>query len=135
MKRLIIILCLTISLAFGYFGAGLSDGFKFNFSLFNYYSLKNAYKFYDDGDYKAALKEFLHFAGNDNSDAQYNVGVMYGFGMGTSIDHKMAAKWYRLAADQGHSDAQAQLALLHYNGQGVPQNYQEAVKWMTLAAE
>ena len=50
MKRLITTLCLTVSLAFGSFGVGLSGDYQKGVDA------------YDKGDYATALKEFMPLA-------------------------------------------------------------------------
>ena len=90
---------------------------------------------YDKGDYKTALREWLPLAEQGDSDAQYNMGVMYDFGKGVPQDYKEAVKWYRLSAEQGDATAQYNVGLMYKNGQGVPQDYKTAVKWYRLSAE
>ena len=41
--------------------------------------------------------------------AQYNLGNLYGYGIGTPKDDKEAVKWYRKAAEQGIANAQSYL--------------------------
>ena len=36
--------------------------------------------------------------------AQFNLGVLYNFGLGVPENHAEAARWYRLAADQGNAE-------------------------------
>jgi TPR repeat protein len=63
--------------------------------------------------------------------AQFNVGLMYDNGQGTSKSKEEATKWYRLAADQGRSDAQYQLGHMFYRHD----NYVEAARWFLRAAD
>ena len=67
--------------------------------------------------------------------AQYNLGVMYGEGVGVPENESEAVKWFRKAADQGYADAQYNLGLMYDNGEGVPENESEAVKWYRKAAD
>lgn len=87
------------------------------------------------GDFATALREWQPLADQGDSEAQYNLGVMYNNGQGVPQDYAEAVKWYRLAAEQGLKEAQGGLAYLYTSGQGVPQDYAEAVKWYRLAAE
>jgi len=67
--------------------------------------------------------------------AQFELGMMYGNGLGVIQDNKEAVKWYRLAAEQGSGVSQFRLASMYEEGEGVVQDYKEAVKWYRLAAE
>jgi TPR repeat protein len=90
---------------------------------------------YEAGDYATALKEFRPLAEQGNSDAQFNLGLMYDQGEGVPENDAEAVKWYRLAAEQGHEEAQTNLGWMYAHGEGVPENDAEAVKWYRLAAE
>ena len=90
---------------------------------------------YNAGDYATALQEWTPLAEAGDTNAQFNLGVMYENGRGVPQDYKEAMKWYTLAAEQGDADAQYNLGIMYDNGQGVPQDYKEAVKWYRLAAE
>ena len=87
------------------------------------------------GDYATALQEFRLLAEQGHAEAQNNVGVMFGNGLGVSQDHAEAAKWYRKAAEQGHVEAQKNLGGMYFKGVGVSQNHAEAAKWYRKAAE
>ena len=87
------------------------------------------------GDWATALQEWTPLAEAGDTEAQYNLGVMYDNGRGVLQDYKEAVKWYTLAAKQGLAEAQYNLGRCYSNGEGVPQDYKEAVKWYTLAAE
>ena len=65
MKRLIITLCLAINLALGSFGVGWSANFQ------------KGMEAYKNGDYATALKEWKPLAEAGDTDAQYNLGIMY----------------------------------------------------------
>ena len=108
-------------------------------------------------DYQEALKWYRKAVDQGNSRAQYNLGLMYIYGLGVAKDRAEARKWFQKAADQGHKDAESQLRELgvvsfspsspasvvdyakkgdaYYYGDGVPRNYEEAVKWYKMAAE
>jgi TPR repeat protein len=45
-------------------------------------------------------------AAQENTGAQYNLGVMYTNGKGVSKDAKQAVYWYKKAAEQGYAGAQ-----------------------------
>ena len=72
------------------------------------FSAGSAWADYDDGlaaykrgDYATALQEFRLLAEQGHAEAQNNVGVMFGNGLGVSQDHAEAAKWFCKAAKQG----------------------------------
>ncbi len=90
---------------------------------------------FENGDFAAALAEWKPLAEQGNTDAQYNLGLMYDNGDGVAQDDIEAMKWYTLAADLGDAKAQYKLGLMYNNGKGVPQDYKEAVKWYTLSVE
>ena len=84
MKRLIITLCLTISLAMGSFGVGLSGDFQKGLDAAQ------------NGDYATALKEWTPLAEEGDATAQFNLGVMYEKGEGVPQDYKTAEKMYQI---------------------------------------
>jgi len=86
------------------------------------------------GDYAAALAEFLPLARAGNPDAQAYIGAMYNDGKGVPQNYKKAAKWYRRAAERGDGIAQRRLGLMNHVGQGVPQDYVQAYMWYNLAS-
>ena len=47
-----------------------------------------------------------------DSNAQFNLGVMYEFGNGVNQDINRAIGWYYLAAQQGHVEAMGVLRIL-----------------------
>ena len=96
---------------------------------------QKGYEAYQNGDYATALKEWTPLAEGGNSDARYNLGLMYYNGWGVPQDYKEAAKWYRLGAEQGDADAQNNLGVMYDEGEGVPQDDKEAAKWFKLAAK
>ena len=89
---------------------------------------------YQRGDYATALREWRPLAEQGVADAQYNLGVMYGEGLGVPQDYAKAVGWWRKAAEQGHATAQYNLGVAYHNGEGVPQNYAQAHMWYNLAA-
>lgn len=89
---------------------------------------------YERGDYATALKEFRPLAAQGDAAAQYNLALMYDFGLGVPQDHAEAATWFRKAAEQGNADAQYALGVMYRNGQGVFEDFVFAYAWMNLAA-
>ena len=74
-------------------------------------------------------------AGNGSVVAQYNLGVMYRDGLGTSKNYETAAEWFERSARQGHEFAQYNLGVMYRDGLGVTQNYKKAMAWLFLSSE
>jgi TPR repeat protein len=73
-------------------------------------------------------------AENGNAEAQFCLGVAFGFGKGVAMDSAAASGWYRKAANQGHAPAMNNLAALHVAGNGVVKDETEAAILFTEAA-
>jgi TPR repeat protein len=89
---------------------------------------------YNNARYGTAIRAWKPLAELGHVDAQYNLGVMYGNGLGVLQDHQEAARLFRLAADQGDASAQFNLAIRYDHGLGVPQDNKAAVSLYHLAA-
>ncbi len=89
---------------------------------------------YVRGDYATAFREMKPLAEQGLASAQYNLGIMYGEGLGVPQDYAEAVKWYRKAAYHGHAGAQYNLGIMYGEGLGVPQDYVQAHMWFNLAA-
>ena len=87
---------------------------------------------YEAGDYQTALAEWRPQAEAGDTDAQYNLGLMYYEGECVPQDYAEAAIWYRRAAEQGVADAQNNLGVIYERGHGVPQDYLMAHMWYNL---
>lgn len=79
--------------------------------------------------------ELRQRAEQGDTEAQYDLGLMYANGEGVARDDEQAVRWFRLAAEQGDADAQFNLSFMYLNGEGVPQDYEEAIRWFRAAAE
>jgi len=88
-----------------------------------------------EGKYNEAFTYCSEAAELGDTNAQYNLGLMYAHGDGVPQDYAEAVKWYRKAAEQGHAVAQYILGVGYANGKGIQQNYAEAVTWFCKAAE
>ena len=80
------------------------------------------------------LADLRALAEAGDTEAQYNLGVMYDNGEGIPQDDAEAVRWYRLAAEQGSATAQYNLGVMYGTGEGVPQDNVEAHMWLNLAA-
>ena len=87
------------------------------------------------GSYQTAYTEWFPIAGSGDASAQYNLGVLYHYGLGVAKDFAAAANWYRLAASQSHPTAQAKLGYLLARGFGVEKNFTKSARWFREAAE
>jgi TPR repeat protein len=86
------------------------------------------------GDSQTALKLWRPLAEQGNASAQFNIGLMYKLGKGTSKDIDEAVKWFDRAARQGNVLAQINLGIAYEQGEGVPQNYLLAYVWYDVAS-
>ena len=95
---------------------------------------ENAADAFEREDYETAYKLILPLAEQGDAYAQFNLGLMYGNGLGVPQDYKEAEKWYRLSAEQGHPEAQYNLGQMYRRGQGVQQDYKEAERFHHICA-
>jgi TPR repeat protein len=85
-------------------------------------------------DYAEAARWYRRAADQGLAAAQFNLGLMYDNGQGTTQDYAEAARWYRKAADQGLAAAQFNLGVMYAKGRGVTQDCVQSHMWMNLAA-
>ena len=79
--------------------------------------------------------KWLEKAGKQRqTNAQYDLGLMYARGIGARQNFTVATQWFRKAAEQGHSGAQYMLAICYIEGLGVPKDLLEAVGWLKKSA-
>jgi TPR repeat protein len=86
------------------------------------------------GDYKKAHQLWLIEAEKGSAEAQANIGLLYGDGLGVPQSDKEAVKWYRMSAEQGERRAQYYMGTVYEDGRGIPQDYKEAARNYRLAA-
>lgn len=65
-----------------------------------------------DGDYHKAFSYLLPAAKKGNADAEYALGYMYFYGLGTPQDKEQGFRWMLRAANQGQVQAQQALTIL-----------------------
>lgn len=80
------------------------------------------------------LKALMTKANSGNPEAQYQLGIAYGHGLGVDKSEYEAMRWYRLAANSGYTDAQNDLAYLYETGPDGLKDMAEAVKWYMRSA-
>ncbi|VAW94039.1 hypothetical protein MNBD_GAMMA22-2117 [hydrothermal vent metagenome] len=61
----------------------------------------NAINATDQGNYSLALNLWTKLAEQGDSVAQYNVGVFYFKGLGTTVNKYEASRWFRIASQSG----------------------------------
>jgi len=103
-----------------------SDGYK-------EYKKGNAY--YNNGDYAQAVVWYQKAANKGESQAQYELGLVYMSGEGVSKNYNEGVSWLKKAAEQGHAQAQYNLSLAYYKGNGVAKSSTQSINWLTKSAE
>jgi len=87
------------------------------------------------GEEETEFEMTKRLAEGGNKIAQFNLGAMYGDGMGgVPEDDKKAVKWYTKSAEQGDADAQFMLGLIYRDGEGVPKDLVHAYAWFNVLA-
>lgn len=82
-----------------------------------------------------ATRWYKDLAEEGDTNAQYQLGVMYEVGWGVPVDGVRAAHWYELAAQDGHSKAQLRLGMMYLIGAGVHQSAIQGEKLITWSAQ
>ena len=62
-------------------------------------------RLYNKRDYYHAFELFMEAAVLEHVKAQYSVGALYEYGMGTESSFREAGKWYTIAASRGNAEA------------------------------
>lgn len=86
-------------------------------------------------DFPTALKEWKALAAKGDAEAQFQLGVMYGSGMGVESNIGTAVQWYAKAARQNHAKAAHVLSIAYRAGQGVKKDEAASLEWLKKAAE
>ncbi len=80
--------------------AALCAGFTLGLTAPAWAGLDEGVAAYLRADYAAALREWRPLAKQGNAKAQYNLGLMYGKGLGVPQDHVQAHMWFNVAASR-----------------------------------
>lgn len=89
---------------------------------------------YNRGDFETTLREIRPLADEGDSNAQFQLAMLYYRGRGVAQDYAKSRLWWEKAAVQGHRVAQYNLGILYHEGRGVPQDYDQARQWCEKAA-
>lgn len=89
---------------------------------------------YEQKDYAGALKEWRPLAEKGNSEAEFNLALLYFDGKGVPQDFEQAAQWFETAANEGYTKAQHNLGEMYAIGQGVKKDFVQSYKWLSLCA-
>ncbi|OPZ57981.1 MAG: putative beta-lactamase HcpC precursor [Deltaproteobacteria bacterium ADurb.Bin510] len=81
------------------------------------------------------LTELMTAAQAGDTEAQYQLGIVYYHGEGAPRDLEQALNWFKLAAEQGDAEAQFNLGLMIGRGEGTAKNINQSVEWFKKAAE
>lgn len=90
---------------------------------------------YVSRDIDKAIYYYSGAAIQNNSDAQFALGFIYGEGQYISRDIDKAIHYLTLAADQNNSDAQYSLGVIYYTGQYIPRYIDKAIYYFSLSSE
>ena len=90
---------------------------------------------YQTGDYATAYSEFVGAAGAGIPEGQYNLGLLYFFGLGTIQNYASALESFQRAATGDYASAQFMLGAMYERGEGVPTDLAIAQLWYELAAQ
>ena len=109
--------------------------FYFIFISISFADFEKGLTDYNNGNFKAALNEWLILAKQGESNSQYNVGLMYHKGTGTKQDFVEAMKWFEKSSEQGNIQAMQLLSTMLVLGRGTEINYLRSYIWASIAAE
>ena len=86
-------------------------------------------------DYADSAKWYRKAAGWGNSEAQYNLGLMYESGNGVTQDFARAFRWMRMSAMQGNPAAEVKLGDIYLKGRGTTKDLDKAKIWYQKASD
>ncbi len=88
-----------------------------------------------DADYKQAFKAYEVASKKRNSIGKFDLGLVYEYGKGRSVDKDKAEALYLEAAERGHIRAMVQVAGIYLNDTGKFRNETIAREWYEKAAK
>ncbi len=87
-----------------------------------------------NGNDQLAFGLYTSLAKQGDASAEYRLGDMYQYGIGTNANPRHAIAWLTKAAKAGNLNASRQLGLLYLDGNVAVQDFAKARKWLTTAA-
>jgi TPR repeat protein len=87
------------------------------------------------GNIKAAVLRFHHASKMGHAGSAFNMGLLYGNGMGLEKNMAEAFRWFKLAADRGLAQGQLNTGGLFLHGDGVEKDLTKAYHYFRLAAD
>ena len=96
--------------------------------------LEDGHDAFDAQRYDEAYRLWQPLAEQGDSDAQYNLGLLYMNGLGVEKNERTALMWFTRAGQQGLADAQYNAGVMFYTGKGAYPSQKTAVEWWELAA-
>lgn len=126
-EKLVIVDCLTIGQVrrLGAFGTTISPRRPLRISIAECESAGGEYVS-SNTDPGGAMKVWLPFANEGDTEAQVNVGELYERGVAGGPDYVAAALWYERAVAKDDVRAMVNLAALYERGAGVPRDVPRA---------
>lgn len=85
-------------------------------------------------NYQAVLSQLYGQAILGDSDAQFELGQLYQYGIAVAKSPEQALSYYQLAAMQQDVRAEYNLGILYLEGKTNPIDYQEGISWLADAA-
>ena len=79
------------------------------------------------------MNDLINAAEKGLAEAEYQLGLAYSFGKGSTADDGKAWSWLNKAAHQNHQGAQSYLAWMSMLGLGKPEDKTQAIHWFILA--
>lgn len=89
---------------------------------------------YEAGNFVAAMEIWRPLAESEDVAAQYNLGLLLEFGLGTDRDISAAVEWYGRAAHGGFGPAQLRIGQLYLNDLWGESRTDDAIYWFKQAA-
>ncbi|MCX7673248.1 MAG: sel1 repeat family protein [Thiobacillaceae bacterium] len=89
---------------------------------------------WDRMDYRNGFKWIKAAADQGHTEAVYQMGMAYLYGLGTLQNYKQAYEWFAQAARLHKAEAQYLLGVMHRDGMGVPVSRDHAYAWLNIAA-
>lgn len=88
------------------------------------------------GDYQEAMKWLTKSSNQGNSDAQFNLALMYRDGEGCSVNYQQALYWFKKAAENSkpRKAAFGEVGKLYQFGMGISKDIQTAMTWYKKGA-